>query len=102
MKHELRIGGRLGLGRRDAGTEQAFGFAAGRLDDLVGQDAEPSQEGLVLAEAFPRALLLDPLEVDVGARVVGGRVWSRAVVNGLDSVGPPPARARSTATRAAS
>ena len=56
-EEQLRIGGRLGIGRRDARTHQILGFPAGRLDTLVGQDARVEQQPLEPAEALVRALL---------------------------------------------
>src|SRR5262245_13967162 len=87
-EHQLRVGRRLGLRRSDAGAHQLLGFGPRRLGELVGQHADAAQEGLVLPDALARTLLLDTLEVDVCARIVGGGVRRSAVVDGLDQRRP--------------
>ena len=43
-EHELGVGRRRGLGRRDAGAHQVLGLLPGRRDDRVGQEARIAQE----------------------------------------------------------
>ena len=96
VKSELGIGRRLGLGRGDPGAHQVLGVLARRLDALVGEHACVEQQPLEAAEALVRPLLLDAREIDVRARIVGGRVRRGAVVDALDQrrARRPSARAR--------
>src|SRR6185312_12209340 len=70
-EQELGIGGRLGLGRGDAGAHQVLSLLARAGDDVVAQQADPLQEALVLPDALACALLLDARLIDVRAGVVG-------------------------------
>src|SRR5437868_1656461 len=83
-EHQLRVGGRLRLRGGDACAHQVLGLLARRRDHFVVDQPEPLQEPLVLSDALARAFLLDPLLVDVRARIVGGRVRRGAVVHRLD------------------
>ena len=69
---DIRLG--LCLRRGDAGAQYAGGLVLDRLVELVPENAEPAQVALVAPEALVLLLLLDALEVDVRARVVGSRV----------------------------
>ncbi len=77
-------GVRLRLGRGDAGAHHVCRLVLDRLVELVAEDAEPAEVALVAAEALVLLLLLDALEIDVRARIVGGRVRRGAVRDGLD------------------
>ena len=57
-------------------------------DPVVGEDARIEQQPLEPADALVRPLLLDAREVDVGARIVGGRVRRSAVLAALDQRRP--------------
>src|SRR3954447_14858211 len=65
-EEQLGIGRRLRLRGRDPGAHRGLGLAAHALGDLVGEEPEPAQVRVELADALARALLLDALEVDVG------------------------------------
>ena len=93
---------RLGLGSRDPGAHRSAASVLISLLELVPEHAEPAEVALVAADALVRALLLDPLEIDVRLRIVRGRVGRRAVRHRLDEARPSPARARATASRVAS
>src|SRR5919197_61862 len=75
-EEELRVGRRLGFGLRDPAAHQLLRLGAHRLGLLGVEDAQPLEVPLVPTDALALALLLDALEVDVGARVVRGRVRS--------------------------
>src|SRR6478735_4155478 len=83
-EEQLGIARRLGLGGGDARTKRGLGLGAGRFGELVAEEAQAPQEALVLAEALARSLLLDTLQVDVGAGIVGRRMRGSAIVNRLD------------------
>src|SRR5581483_3754239 len=87
-EEQLGVGRRLGLGGGDAGAQLLLGLGAHRRGPLVAEHARAAQERLVAADALARPLLLDPRGVDVRARVVGGRVRRRAVVDRLDQRRP--------------
>src|SRR5262249_41433911 len=84
LEDEPGVGRRLRLGRRDPRTQGVRCFGARGLRELVVQDAHAAQVRLVASEALALLLLLDPLEVDVGARIVGRRVRGRPVRDRLD------------------
>src|SRR5438270_11187903 len=88
LEHELRIRIRLRLGSGDACAHRVRRLRFYLGLELVAEDAEPAEIPLVPAEAFVLLLLLDPLEVDVCARVVGGRVGRGAVSHRLDEGRP--------------
>src|SRR5437773_682387 len=92
-EEELGIGRRLGLGLRDSAAHQLLRLGSHRLGLLRVEHAQPFEVRLVAADALALALLLDPLQVDVGARVVRRRVRARPVRDRLDE-GRPLARAR--------
>ena len=97
---DVCVGLSLGLG--DAGAHHVRRFILDRLVELVAENAEPAEIALVAAETLVLLLLLDPLEIDVRARIVGGRMRRGPYVTASMNVGPLPARARSTASRVAS
>src|SRR5207344_60915 len=66
--------------------EDQVGFGR-RLGRRVVEQAEPTEVALVPAEALSLLLLLDPLLVDVGARVVGGAVRRDPIGDRLDEGG---------------
>src|SRR5690348_7082305 len=84
LEDEVGIGVGLRLGGGDAGTHQLERLVPDRRVEVVAEDAEPAQVALVAAEALVPLLLLDALEVDVDARVVGGRVRRRAIRDRFD------------------
>src|SRR6185295_9469874 len=88
VEDELRIGLRLGLGRGDSGAHSLDRLVLDLLGGCVVEHAEPPEIGVVAADALVALLLLDAVEVDVGARVVGGRVRRGAVRDGLDERRP--------------
>src|ERR671936_2507992 len=92
-EEELRVGRRLGLGLRDPAAHELLRLGAHGLRVLGLQHAQPLEVRLVAADALALALLLDPLQVDVGARVVRGRVRGDPVCDRLDE-GRARARAR--------
>src|SRR6478736_4719976 len=71
---ERRVGRRLGLGGRYPAPQQVRRLGAYGLGGLIREQPEPAQVRLVAAEALAATFLLDPLLVDVGARVVRGRM----------------------------
>ncbi len=73
---------------------------ADRLGLLVREDALPAEVALVAAEALVAAFLLDALQVDVGLRIVRGRVGSGAVGERLDERRPLARRGRARPPRA--
>src|SRR5438132_2082504 len=87
-EQQLGIGRRLGLGGRDPLAQQLRRLVADRPRQVVVEDPRAPQVALVAAEALPLLLLLDALEVDVGARIVRGRVWRCPVRDGLDERRP--------------
>src|SRR5215210_1879816 len=90
LEQEPDVGGRLGFGRRDAGTHDVCRVALDLLLELVVEDAGAPQVALVAADALVRTRLLDALQIDVRARIVGGGVRRRAIGNGLDEGRPLP------------
>src|SRR6187431_462809 len=70
LEDEARIRGRLGLGGRDSGAHDVRGLGTDRLGGRVVEDAQPPEVRLVATDALAPLFLLDPLEVDVGLRVV--------------------------------
>src|SRR6266511_2738151 len=84
LEEQTGIRRRLGLGLCDRGPHQVCGLRADRLGHLVREQPGPAEITLIAAEALALFLLLDSLEVDVRARVVGRRVRRGAVGDGLD------------------
>src|SRR6187551_1259183 len=74
LEQKLRVGGRLGLSRRDRLTHEVGSLGPNRLGHAVGQQPGAPQVALVAAQTLALLLLLDPVEIDVGARVVGRRM----------------------------
>ncbi len=84
----------VGIGLR-FGRGDACAHRVGRLRldlglELVAEDAEAAEIALVPAEALVLLLLLDALEIDVRARIVGGRVRRGAIRHRLDERRPFP------------
>src|SRR5205814_5850422 len=79
VEEELRVGIGLRFRGRDAGAHELQRFLADRGLEIVVQDPVPAQVPLVTAEALVLLLLLDAVEIDVDARVVGGRVRRGAI-----------------------
>src|SRR3954454_10849669 len=77
LEHQPGIGGRLGLGRGDAGPHQLGRLVADRPREVVVEDPRAPQVALVAAHALTLLLLLHALEIDVRARIVGRRVRRR-------------------------
>src|SRR6185312_10508283 len=71
---ELRIGRRLGLRRRDSLAHRLQRLRLDALGRLVVEQAEPPEIPVEAPETLALPFLLHALGVDVGARVVGGRV----------------------------
>src|ERR671929_1661533 len=69
-EEELRVGRRLGLGLRDPAAHELLRLGSHLLGAAGLQHAEPLEVRLVAADALALALLLDPFEVDVRARIV--------------------------------
>src|SRR5207302_8751831 len=87
-EQELRVGWRLGLGLRDPTAHELPRLGPHRLRVLGLQHAQPLEVRLVAADALALALLLHPLQIDVGARVVRSRVRRRPVRDRLDERRP--------------
>src|SRR5437764_7479738 len=88
LEEERWIRRRLGLGLRDPAAHQLLRLRAHLLRAARLEHAEPLEVRLVAPDALARPLLLDALEVDVRALVVGRRVRRRAVGDGLDERRP--------------
>ena len=84
LEHERRVAGRLRLGLGDPGAEDVRRLGAHLLRRRCVEHAEPLEVALVPPDALVLPLLLDPLGVDVRARVVGGRVRRGSVRDRLD------------------
>src|SRR6266545_6414088 len=84
LEQELDIRGRLSLRRRDARAERFECLRANRSSEIVVQDPCAAQVALEATDALALLLLLDSLEVDVRARIVGRRVRRRPVRDRLD------------------
>src|SRR5262249_54664668 len=91
VEHELRIGLRLGLGCGDPLPHRLERLVLDLLGGRVVEHAEAAEIGLVAADALVALLLLDALEVDVHAWIVGRGVRRRAVADGLDERRPASA-----------
>src|SRR5207247_3869061 len=103
-KEELGIRRRLGLRRSDSRAHRLHRLAADRFGQLIVEDAGAPEIALVAADALAFLLLFDPLEIDVGARVVGRRMRRGAIRDRLDERRPlaparPVARPRRRPTR---
>src|SRR5437764_3819894 len=79
LEHELGIWIGLRLRVGDAAAHRLRRLGLDLLRDLVAENAESAQVPLVPPETLVLLLLLDPLEVDVCTRVVGGGMWGDAV-----------------------
>src|SRR5438132_2799456 len=75
---------RLGLGLRNSLPHRLERLALDLPGGRVVEHAEPPEIGVVATDALVALLLLDAIEVDVGARVVGSRVRRRAIRDRLD------------------
>ena len=74
---------------RDPGPHRVGGLRLDLLVERLVQDSLAAQVACEAPHALVRPLLLHPLEIDVGLRVVRGRVRRRAVRDGLDERRPP-------------
>src|SRR4051794_35164831 len=88
VEHELRIGLRLGLRLGDPLPHRFERLVLDLLGGRVVEHAEPAEIRVVAADALVALLLLDAVEIDVGARIVGRRVRRGAVRDGLDERRP--------------
>ena len=79
VEDELGIGLGLGLGLGDPLPHRLERLVLDLLGGRVVEHAEPAEVALVAADALVALLLLDALEIDVGARIVGRRVRRGAV-----------------------
>src|SRR5438477_1009576 len=84
VEDQLGIRLRLGLGGRYSLPHLLKRLFLDLLGHGVVEHAEPPEVALVAADAFVALLLLDAVEVDVRARVVGRCVRRSAVGDGLD------------------
>src|SRR5436853_5822381 len=82
----IRLGLRLGIG--DPLPHRLERLVLDLLGGRVVEHAEPPEIGVVAPDALVALLLLDAIEVDVRARIVGGRVRGGAVGDGLDERRP--------------
>src|SRR3954469_17331171 len=71
---QRRVGRGLGLGGCNPFAQYLCGIRPDGLDGRVREQPESAQVGLVAADALALLLLFHPLEIDVGGRIVGGRV----------------------------
>src|SRR5581483_11625064 len=91
LEEQRYVGLRLGLGGGDPRPHELGRFVPDRLVEVVAENPEPAEIALVAAEALVLPLLLDALEVDVRARIVGGRVRRGAVRDSFDERRPAAA-----------
>src|SRR3954471_18925442 len=84
VEDELGIGVGLGLGGRDPLAHPPERLVLDLLGGRVVEDTEAAEIGLVAADALVPLLLLDTIEVDVGARVVCSGVRRGTVRDRLD------------------
>src|SRR5579884_4398440 len=92
VEQELRVGLRLGFRLGDPLAHHLQRLALHLFAQRVVEQAELAQVALVAADALVALLLLDALEVDVEAGVVGCRMRRGPVRDRLDE-GRPPAGA---------
>src|SRR6266571_7808278 len=93
-EEQFRIRRRRRLSRGNPRAHRVGRLPTHRLRELVVEDARAPQIALVASEALALLLLLDPLEVDVRALVVRGRVRHRPIGERFDERRPfPPAGA---------
>src|SRR3954454_6257044 len=88
VEHELGIRLRLCLGLGDAGAHRLERLRLDLLGGRVVEHTEAAEVGVVAADALVALLLLDAVEVDVGARVVGRGMRRGTVGDGLDERRP--------------
>src|SRR3954469_6577240 len=82
------VGSGLRFGSCDAGAHRVGSFGADRRGEIVVQDPGAAQVALESPEALAVPLLLYPLEVDVGTRIVSRRMRRRAIRQRLDERRP--------------
>src|SRR3954447_4337579 len=88
VEDELGIGLRLGLGLGDSLPHLLERLVLDLLGGRLVEHAEPAEVRVVAADALVALLLLDAVEIDVGARIVGRRMRGSAVRDGLDERRP--------------
>src|SRR5436190_18055950 len=88
LEDQLRVRRRLGLGGRDPLPHCLRRLNLDPLHGVVLEQPAPAQVALVPPDALAGTLLLDSFRVDVGVRVVGGRVRRRPVGDRLDEARP--------------
>src|SRR5581483_8806964 len=91
VEDELGIGLRLGLGLGDSLPHRLERLVLDLLGGGVVEHTEPAEVRVVAADALVAFLLLDAVEVDVRARIVGSGVGSSAIRHGLDEGRPASA-----------
>src|SRR4051794_33157865 len=67
-EEQLGISGRLAFGGGDTRAQQVLGLLTHRLHSLVVEQPDAAKEGLVLADAFARARVVDTGGIDVRPR----------------------------------
>src|SRR5437588_1841993 len=90
VEDELRIRVRLGLGRRDPLPHRLERLVLDLLRDRVVEHAEAAEIRVVPADTLVALFFLDAVEIDVGARIIGGRMRGGAVRDRLDERRPAP------------
>src|SRR5262249_58495460 len=83
-EQQLWVGRRLSLRSADSRAHGFKRLGTDRLREGVVQDPGAPQVPLVPPDAFPLLLLLDTVEVDVRAWIVGSRVRRRSIRDRLD------------------
>src|SRR5918993_1090936 len=84
LEDEADVGWKLCLGGGDAGAHEVGRLGLDLLVERVVQDPLAAEVAGEAADALVRPLLLDPLQVDVGLRVVRRRVRRGAVADRFD------------------
>src|SRR3954447_16866628 len=79
VEDQTRVGIGLRLGGGDPGAHELGRLVLDRCVELVAEYAETTEVALVAADTLVSLLFFDALEIDVCARVVGGRMRRRAV-----------------------
>src|SRR3954471_10790419 len=87
-EQQLDVGRGLRLRLLDALAHFVRGLRSNRRDQIGVQDSRAGQIALEAADALALLLLLDPLEIDVRARIVGRRVGRGSVGHRFDEGRP--------------